>query len=234
MGMDDMGMLSKNTITIKQLENISLFKNLTKTDLHYFLENIPHEIKEYQKGDIIIETGQKLNAIIALLSGTVNSKRTTLYHKEYIINTYKSGEIIGITDCAAGGKTSSNTIVATETSSLLYVDYEKLTHIDENTSGFVKTIFFNIHGILIEELSQNDARCKILYKTSVREKLMTYLDIMSQKRGSKTIKVDMNQAELASYLNISRSNLSTEMNILRKEGIIDYNKKEIKVLNNYE
>jgi CRP-like cAMP-binding protein len=223
-------MQSKDTITIAQFKKIDLFKDLTKADLSYFIENVPHEIIEYQKDEVIIEAGQLQNSIVVLLCGAIYNKRTTFNGKVYINKIYDSGEIIGITDCAAGENTSSFTIVAAETSSLLWIDYEKLVHMDTNSTDFAIKIFHNIQRVLSEEILQNDTLCEILNIASARERLLAYLDFMSKKRGSKTIKTGMNQAELADYLNIVRSTLSTEMNDLRKEGIIAYNRKEIKIL----
>jgi CRP-like cAMP-binding protein len=117
-------------------------------------------------------------------------------------------------------------------SSLLWVDYEKLTHMDEHPSNFIRKINTNITGILANEIFRKDALCEILTKPTIRERLIIYLEIMSKNKGSQTIKTGMTQRELASYLNVSRLCLCTEMNELRKEGVLDYRGKEITILKN--
>jgi CRP-like cAMP-binding protein len=59
----------------------------------------------------------------------------------------------------------------------------------------------------------------------VRGRIMVYLSILSEKRGSLTENINMNQEELSQYLCVDRSSLSYELNKMRKEGILDFRKK---------
>jgi CRP-like cAMP-binding protein len=65
----------------------------------------------------------------------------------------------------------------------------------------------------------------ILTVRTVRGRIMAYLSIISEKRNNLTVKIDMNQEELAQYLCVDRSVLSSELNKMRKEGVLNFNKK---------
>ena len=64
---------------------------------------------------------------------------------------------------------------------------------------------------------------------SIRAKLSVYLQELSAEGGETTLR-EMNQTQLARYLGVERSALSREMSHLRDEGIIDYDRKTLRVL----
>jgi CRP-like cAMP-binding protein len=217
-------------ITAEQLEKVSLFHDVTKQELQNILHNIPYAVTDYKKGEIVIITGQYLDRIAILLCGVLSNKSTTIEGKEYINRIYEPDDIIGLAICSTFKKTAADTIIATEKSSLLWMDYEKLINIDIHGSALNKKIHYNIESDLAEEIFHKDALYKILTKKTVREKILTYLSIVAEKRGSNQININMNQTELANFINVSRQTLSLEMSKLRKEGMIEYYGKDVTIL----
>lgn len=59
---------------------------------------------------------------------------------------------------------------------------------------------------------------------------MTYFRILSTKSGSATITINMSREQLAHYLCVNRSALSHELNEMKRDGVIDINKKKITIL----
>ena len=76
----------------------------------------------------------------------------------------------------------------------------------------------------------SDQNIKIMYKVDVlskrtiRERIITYLSIISEKRNSHTFDIGMTQEQFAQYLCINRSTLSKELNDMRREGLISFYK----------
>jgi DNA-binding transcriptional regulator LsrR (DeoR family) len=54
---------------------------------------------------------------------------------------------------------------------------------------------------------------------------------MYKKTGSSNFTLPMKRHELADYLNISRPALSKELVLMRNEGIIEFNRSSISILN---
>jgi CRP-like cAMP-binding protein len=73
-------------------------------------------------------------------------------------------------------------------------------------------------------------KIEITSKRSTREKLMSYLMIMAKNEGSNTFSIPFDRQELADYLEVDRSGLSVEISKLKKEGIIDCDKKRFTLL----
>ena len=77
---------------------------------------------------------------------------------------------------------------------------------------------------LIHILAQKyvDLGCKVIHLSgrSTRRKLLSYLSEQFRFSEGKPFSIPFSQQELADYLFIERSGLSTELNRLKKEGIL--------------
>jgi CRP-like cAMP-binding protein len=67
-------------------------------------------------------------------------------------------------------------------------------------------------------------------KKSTRDKLLSYLTSMSEKAGSEYFEIPFNKTELANYLSVDRSAMSTELGKMRDEGIVDFDKKRYRLI----
>ena len=71
-------------------------------------------------------------------------------------------------------------------------------------------------------------RIHVMSQKSILDKLLLFL---KQNREERTdVLLTMNRQELADYLGTERSALSREMARMKKEGLIDYCRNEIKIL----
>ena len=71
-------------------------------------------------------------------------------------------------------------------------------------------------------------KIRIMGQKSIRAKLSVYLQAIAGEDAAGLR--EMNQTQLARYLGVERSALSREMSHLRDEGIIDYDRKTLRVL----
>ena len=73
-------------------------------------------------------------------------------------------------------------------------------------------------------------KIEVTSKRSTREKLMAYLMLCAKKAGSNSFDIPFDRQELADFLGVERSGLSVEISKLKKEGIIDADKKHFELL----
>jgi CRP-like cAMP-binding protein len=57
-------------------------------------------------------------------------------------------------------------------------------------------------------------------KRTTREKLLAYLTAEAKEKGCISFEIPFDRQELADYLEVERSGLSTEIGKLRREGVI--------------
>ena len=63
-----------------------------------------------------------------------------------------------------------------------------------------------------------------LTRRTTREKLLSYLSQCARKAGSSTFSIPFNRQQLADYLSVDRSAMSSELSKLREEGVLSFEK----------
>ena len=67
-------------------------------------------------------------------------------------------------------------------------------------------------------------------KKTLREKILTYLSLLAQHKGSTYIEVPLGRVELADYLCADRSALTRELSNMKRDGLLDYDKNTFHLL----
>jgi CRP-like cAMP-binding protein len=73
-------------------------------------------------------------------------------------------------------------------------------------------------------------KIEVTSKRTTREKLLAYLQIQAAAHHSPTFTIPFNRQELADYLVVDRTGLSSEISKLKKEGVIACEKNRFTLL----
>ena len=73
-------------------------------------------------------------------------------------------------------------------------------------------------------------KIEITSKRTTREKLMAYLIMISKEAQTDEFEIPFDRQELADYLEVDRSGLSSEISKLRSEGVIECRKNHFELL----
>lgn len=68
-------------------------------------------------------------------------------------------------------------------------------------------------------------KLEVVSRTTIREKLLTYLARQAEAAGARTFIIPMGRTGLAEYLCTDRSAMTRELARMRDEGLIDYTKR---------
>ena len=63
-----------------------------------------------------------------------------------------------------------------------------------------------------------------LSKRTTRAKLNSYLSAESQRAGSASFTIPFNRQQLADFLSVDRSAMSSELSKMREEGLLDFDR----------
>ena len=83
---------------------------------------------------------------------------------------------------------------------------------------------------LAEKNHQLTRKMEHLTQRSTREKLLSYFSEYAMSADTSTFEIPLGRQELADYLSVDRSAMSTELGKMKKEGIIDFHKNHFKLL----
>ena len=180
-------------------------------------------IKEFQKGAIIHQEGDKCHCLNLVIEGKISISTLTYFDNEYeIIEIGKNGlfgENLLFTDDYYLGD-----VICIENTKLIQISKNELLDLFKN-----QKILENYLLILSNKSKTAMNKLKILSQKTIRDKIMFYIINNIKSSNNKTIKISSKES-LANYLNIPRPSLSRELIALKNEKIIDYDKHTITYL----
>ncbi len=121
-------------------------------------------------------------------------------------------------------------IVAKEPSDIILIDYQNIININDFNKDYYLQFLKNLLEITMTKTEEKNERIEILTKKTIRNRLLEYFTIMSNKHGTKFIYLPFNYTDLADYLAIDRCAMSRELKNLKEEGFIEIKGKRITLL----
>lgn len=185
---------------------------------------------EFEKDEMIICEGSEINDIGILLSGYGRSIKQDESGKTSIITLLKPGSFIGILLAASKNRKSPVSVQAQEHLSVLFIPIENFISGYINDCPKYNVLLRNYIDAIAEKAMILHDRNDCLIKSSVREKVLSYLKRVAKEEGSNTFTTPFDRNDMAEYVNVERSALSRELSRMKKDGIIDYYKNSFKLL----
>lgn len=206
-----------------------LFDNIDKKEIPNILNNFKSQKKSYDKGNIIIDTGDKVESIYIILNGKIEISKEYDDTRKNIVNILESGEIFAEAMALSTNKISQITAISLSKSEILKINIHNI--FDNNFEKNDKNIFIeNLLKIISDKNKFLSIKNDILSQKSLRNKIVLYLKYMSNMQKSKKITVPYSRDKLAEFISADRSALSRELNRLAKEKMIELNGNKINII----
>ena len=212
------------------LRRCSLFQQIDDTHLLTMLNCLGAKVEFYDKKYTIFPEGKPAKHIGIVLSGSVQMQRVDFYGNRSIVSDAEPGELFAESFACAEVPAIPVTILANEPSEIMLIDSSHILHTCENNCGFHQQLIFNLMKTIATKNIHFHQKIGVTSKRSTREKLMEYLMLQAQKNGSNAFDIPYDRQELADYLEVDRSGLSAEISKLRKEGILESDRKHFTLL----
>ena len=195
--------------------------------LSLYKKNAKIETKTYEANHILFQEGDECLGLYHIKSGQGIIKNIYFDGNESIIRYINPGDVIGDILLFSNHSHFPATIIAKTKLTLEFIKKDDLLAIIKNDS---KIAFLLLNKISSQAFDLNN-RVKLLSKRSIRSKICYYLLNIYKEKNSLTFTLEYNKEQWADILNIERPSLSRELIKLKKEGIIDYYSKTIKIIN---
>lgn len=194
--------------------------------LSLYKKNAKIETKTYEANHILFQEGDECLGLYYIKSGQGIIKNIYFDGNESIIRYINPGDVIGDILLFSNHSHFPATIIAKTKLTIEFIKKDDLLEIIKNDS---KIAFLLLNKISSQAFDLNN-RVKLLSKRSIRSKICYYLLNIYKEKNSLTFTLEYNKEQWADILNIERPSLSRELIKLKKEGIIDYYSKTIKII----
>ena len=208
----------------KIFDNISLpnkRKLLYLLQAHSFTFNKDSSLQSFVKNE---------NIIGIITSGYIQIIRTDANDNRIIIEELYEEDIFGTQ--ISNLKNNDYNIITKEDTEVILIDYKEIINSPFNNKAFYLKFIQNLLDILTTKIIEKNERIEILTKKTIRNKLLEYFNLISNKHNSKYVYLPSTFTDLADYLAIDRSAMSRELKNLKEEGLIEIKGKKIILLYN--
>lgn len=202
------------------LQKCPLFHEIEEENLLATLGCLGAKIKSFDKKDTIFAKGDAARQIGIVLSGSAQIFQVDYYGNRSILSDVRPSEVFAEAFACAGVPSLPVTVIANEPCEVMLMECDRILHICPNNCSAHQQMILNLVKDLASKTIMFQQRIEITSKRSTREKLMTYLMFYAKKANNNSFDIPFNRQELADYLEVDRSGLSTEIGKLRKEGLI--------------
>jgi CRP-like cAMP-binding protein len=198
--------------------------------LHSLLSCLAATESRFAKGSFIFLTESKVTSVGIVLSGGVHLLQEDFWGNRRLLEHIEPGGIFGETFSCAGVEKLPVSAVSAEKSNILLLDYKKIITTCSSTCFFHTALIKNMLRIIAQKNILLLQKMGHLTRHTTREKLLSYLSEQAQRANSTCFAIPFNRQELADYLSVDRSAMSSELAKMRSEDILSFSKNNFELL----
>lgn len=211
------------------LQSSSLFRQMDSGEIEDTLKQLTPSVKTFGKNQYIFRSGDYAHALGLVLSGSVHIIKEDFWGNRNMMSRVIPGQIFAETYACLSEIPMTVSVVAAESVSVLFLDIRQIITPAADTAftaAFVPSGKFmqNFMLVMAEKNLLLNEKITHISKRTTREKLLSYLSAQSLRFGGSKFDIPFNRQQLADYLSVDRSAMSSELGKMRDEGLIQFHK----------
>lgn len=202
------------------LTQTSLFSGISQADLSNLLSCLAAVERRYSKGAVILAEGEPTQWMGLVLEGRAIISCADVWGKSSILGFAEPGAVFGEAYACVPGEALLISVCAAEETRVLFLNVGKLLTVCGNACPFHARLIRNLLSISAGKTLQLSRRIFHTTPKSIRGRLQSYFSECAKKSGSLTFTLPFNRQQLADYLGVDRSAMSSELSKMQRDGLI--------------
>lgn len=202
------------------LTQTSLFSGISQADLSALLSCLAAVERRYSKGAVILAEGEPTQWMGLVLEGRAIISCADVWGKSSILGFAEPGAVFGEAYACVPGEALLISVCAAEETRVLFLNVGKLLTVCGNACPFHVRLIRNLLSISAGKNLQLSRRIFHTTPKSIRGRLLSYFSECAKKSGSLTFTLPFNRQQLADYLGVDRSAMSSELSKMQRDGLI--------------
>jgi CRP/FNR family transcriptional regulator, dissimilatory nitrate respiration regulator len=212
------------------LSKCRLFKGIEPNEREIMLECFRPKVFRYGKNDMICIEGEIFTGIGIMLSGTATIAKENSSGNRMIMDMLEPGDMFGEMAAFSGNGVWPAMVTAQSPSSVIYMPANMIIGQCSKLCPSHRILVVNMLEVISKKALMLNKKLEYLVVKSLRGKIVSFLLEQYKRIGSTAFTMPMKRNELAEFLNVSRPSLSREMCKMRAEGLIDFYRSSLKIL----
>lgn len=212
------------------LRRSSLFQGVAADELRAMLGCFRARMEHYAKDERIYRVGDDASAIGIVVEGNV-LVGTEDYWGNSNINAYVGvgGLFAEASACMPGSPCITN-VTAGSDCTVVMLEVRRIVSTCPSACVFHQHIVRNLLSALARTDLELTRKTHCLTQRTTRDKVLAYLSACAQEKGSSSFDIPFNRQQLADYLSVERSALSSCLGKMQRDGIIAFRKNHFEIL----
>ena len=212
------------------LRRCALFGDIDPQQLFVLLGCLGATERRYRKGEFILRAGEAAAQVGVLLAGTAHVIQEDYWGNLSIVTRAEPSDLFAESFCCAGVGQLPVSVLSIQACEVLFLDFNRIIDICSSACGFHNALIKNMLQILAQKSVILTSKIEDLTQRTTREKLLSYLSRQALGTGVGRFTIPFNRQELADYLSVDRSALSSELAKMQSDGLLRYRKNEFELL----
>lgn len=208
------------------MEELKIFNGIELVDILKMIKCFDGRRITYKRDRTILSNVINSNLVGIIISGSANLIRYDYNGNRSIIESLEKDSVFGRTFSYLDNEV---VVVAITDCEVLLLDYTLLMNRCKKNCPCHNKLIDNVFELLSQKIIDLNERVEVLSKRSIREKVLSYLNIVAKKKGKKSFYLPLTYTELADYLSVDRSAMMREIKNLKDEGFIYSNGKKLTI-----
>ncbi|GAA0725471.1 Crp/Fnr family transcriptional regulator [Clostridium malenominatum] len=211
---------------ISALKFSIIFKDLEGEEIKEILNFINYKVEIYDKGEALAIEEDDCNNLGIVIQGKVEPQKIFSSGKAITIDRLEKGSTFGEAIIFSKTHTYPATIMSIEKTAVILIPKSEIIKLCAHNNKVLN----NFMAVLSNKILMLNRRVKTLSYQSIRQKICSYLLFIYENQKSQLIKLPISRKEMAEYLGVPRPSLSREMINMQDEGLIEFDKNIIKIM----
>ena len=206
-----------------------LLRGIAQTELKALLQSLGVQMKVYPKNSFIWQVGEQVLLAGVVVAGSVHILREDYWGRQNILAQLGCGNVFGEVYACLQQVPLTVSVAAPNGATVLFLDVRRLL-VSNSRSAAENRLLHNLLMLMAERNLLLTQKMEYLTKRTTREKLLAYLSEQARLQQSNRFTIPFNRQQLADFLAVDRSAMSSELGKMQADGLIVYKKNNFELL----
>ena len=207
-----------------------LFSGIEPQEVTAMLNCLAATTRRFDKNEFIARAGSSIQMVGMVVEGRALIVTEDYWGNRNLIGIVQPGDLFAEAYACVPGSEMRVSVIADTPCTVVTLDIHRVLTTCSSSCVFHARLVENLVGQLALKNLQMNEKLEHMGKRSTRDKLLSYLSSQAIKAGSPYFTIPMNRQQLADYLSVDRSAMSSELGKMRDEGLVEFNRSDFHLL----
>jgi CRP-like cAMP-binding protein len=218
-----MEIIMKNNMNL--LRKNALFEDFSSEELEKLFSEV-FKAKNYKKNTVIYFQNEKCSSLDIIIKGTVTVQEIDCKGNVLTISDFTAGDILGANLLFSNNNFYPMTVLAKTDTVIITIEKDIVLNLCHQNKSFLYAFL----QLISDKTLILTNKIKAISLKSIRQRIIDFLLYENIHQNSLTIELNISKKDLSEKFGIQRPSLSRELNKMRKDGLITYDKYKINIL----